>query len=121
LRRGWIEAGTAQSLPVHPVQLYASLAGLVMFVCLSRWRPRYPGDRFAPFAVMYGASRFGLEWLRGDFNPVLGPFSLPQAYSVVFAVIGLVVLLSRPGRRGTPVVPEIGVICPPGGLGRYVG
>jgi phosphatidylglycerol:prolipoprotein diacylglycerol transferase len=121
LRRGWIEAGAAHSLPVHPAQLYASLAGLVMFVCLSRWRPRFAGGRFALFAVMYGASRFGLEWLRGDFNPALGPFSIPQAYSVLFAVIGLAVLLSRPGPRGTPVVPENGTICPPGGLGRYAG
>lgn len=95
LQRAWIDSGAAATLPVHPVQLYASLTGAVMFVVLSRWRPRLAGSRFALFAVMYGASRFGLEWLRGDFNPVVGPFSLPQFYSVAIAFVGVAVLLRR--------------------------
>lgn len=89
LVRGWINAGAASSLPVHPVQLYASLLGLCLFVLLANWRPRRIGSRFCTFLVLYGTARFFMEqWLRGDFRAVLGPFSLPQVFSLLFVVTG---------------------------------
>lgn len=89
LARGWITPAAASSLPIHPVQLYASLLGLCLFVLLADWRPRRIGSRFCAFLVLYGAARFCMEqWLRGDFRAVLGPFSLPQIFSLLFVVAG---------------------------------
>jgi phosphatidylglycerol---prolipoprotein diacylglyceryl transferase len=86
--RGWISAGDAWSLPVHPVQLYASLLGVALFLALANWRPRRWGGRLCAYLVIYGVGRFFMEYLRGDFQSVLGPFSLPQLFSAGFVLIG---------------------------------
>lgn len=86
--RGWIGPGEIWSLPIHPVQLYASLLGLGLFLLLATWRPQRLGNRFCRFMVLYGAARFAMEWLRGDFRAVLGPLSLPQVFSLLFVIAG---------------------------------
>jgi phosphatidylglycerol:prolipoprotein diacylglycerol transferase len=117
LIRGWITSDAAASLPIHPVQLYASLLGLCLFVVLANWRPRQIGDRLCAFLVLYGAARFCMEqWLRGDFRAVLGPLSLPQVFSLLFVVIGAAIWFGkhwRAAERGTativaPVSPVAG-------------
>ena len=85
--RGWIAPGATWSLPVHPVQLYASLLGLVMFLVLVNYRPKQDGRRLGLFLSLYAAGRFLMEWLRGDFRAVLGPLSLPQLLSLLFLVL----------------------------------
>jgi phosphatidylglycerol:prolipoprotein diacylglycerol transferase len=85
--RGWIALGAASSLPVHPVQLYAAAAGLVMFLVLVRRKPSWPGQRIWLFAILYGIYRFCIEWLRGDFRVLVGPFSLPQVVGI-FLIAG---------------------------------
>jgi phosphatidylglycerol---prolipoprotein diacylglyceryl transferase len=89
LSQGWISVQDAWSLPVHPVQLYASLLGLALFFTLAYWRPRLTGGRFCAYLVIYGTGRFLLEYLRGDFHKVLGPFSLPQLFSIGFVLFGV--------------------------------
>jgi phosphatidylglycerol:prolipoprotein diacylglycerol transferase len=84
LVRGWIAGGAAWSLPIHPVQLYASLQGLCFFVLLANWHPKRPGMRLCTYILGYGVVRFFMEWVRGDFRAVLGPFSLPQLFSLLF-------------------------------------
>jgi phosphatidylglycerol:prolipoprotein diacylglycerol transferase len=93
LARGWITSADAWSLPIHPVQLYASLLGLALFVLLANWRPERQGARLCAFLVLYGAGRFCMEYLRGDFRSVLGPFSLPQLFSAAFILFGAAVWL----------------------------
>jgi len=88
LARGWISPGAAWSLPIHPVQLYASLLGLALFVLLANWKPQRSGSRLCTYLVVYGAGRFCMEYLRGDFRAVLGPFSLPQVFSILFVSVG---------------------------------
>lgn len=95
--RGWITANDPLSLPVHPVQLYASLFALVLFVFLAHWHPRRVGIRFAAFLILYGAGRFVDQFLRGDFRPVLGPLSLTQLISLLFVISGTAIWL---GMRG---------------------
>jgi phosphatidylglycerol:prolipoprotein diacylglycerol transferase len=95
LARGWISPGTPWSLPIHPVQLYASLLGLGLFFLLANWRPARPGSRFCPYLVLYGVGRFCMEYWRGDFRSVLGPFSLPQVFSVAFILVGVGVWFYR--------------------------
>jgi phosphatidylglycerol:prolipoprotein diacylglycerol transferase len=91
--RGWISPGAIWSLPVHPVQLYASLLGLWLFVWLANCRPMRVGSRFCAFVISYGVARFIMEFVRGDFRAVLGPLSLPQVFSLVFILVGVGVWL----------------------------
>jgi phosphatidylglycerol:prolipoprotein diacylglycerol transferase len=84
-----ISARDAWSLPIHPVQLYASLLGVGLFVALANWRPKRKGGRLCAYLVVYGIGRFFLEYLRGDFRAVLGPLSLPQLFSLLFVCFGL--------------------------------
>ena len=98
--RGWIGPEAVSSLPIHPVQLYASLFGLCMFVILSAWRPRRTGSRLVSFMIFYGVGRYLIEqWLRGDFRAVLGPFSLPQIFSLLLILTGVFLWIRerRPG------------------------
>lgn len=88
LARGWIAPGASWSQPIHPVQLYASLLGLALFLVLANWRPARPGSRFCAYLVLYGVGRFLMEYLRGDFRSVLGPLSLPQLFSAGFILVG---------------------------------
>jgi phosphatidylglycerol:prolipoprotein diacylglycerol transferase len=68
----------AASLPVHPTQLYESIAGGLLFVlALTTWRKRrFPGQVLLTFGFSYAAFRFLLElWRddaeRGSFGPGL--------------------------------------------------
>jgi len=93
--RGWLLAGTAHSLPVHPVQLYSSLLAGLLFAGLVYLRTSAPGTRFAVFACVHGASRFFLQYWRGDFERVAGPFSLTQLISAGLVLLGGGVLLRQ--------------------------
>ncbi|HEY3836423.1 MAG TPA: prolipoprotein diacylglyceryl transferase family protein [Bryobacteraceae bacterium] len=97
LSLGWIPPDAAWSLTIHPVQLYASLLGLAMFLVLANYRPRKTGDRLGLFLVAYAIGRFCMERLRGDFRAILGPLSLPQLLSLLFLVLAIAV---RCGTRG---------------------
>jgi phosphatidylglycerol:prolipoprotein diacylglycerol transferase len=102
LTRGWISPTAPLSLPVHPVQLYASLFALLLFAFLAHWRPQRPGLRFAAFLVIYGVGRFCDQYFRGDFQPILRPFSLTQLISILLILLGLTVLYQR-GRHGREI------------------
>ncbi|HEY1902804.1 MAG TPA: prolipoprotein diacylglyceryl transferase family protein [Terracidiphilus sp.] len=99
LTRGWISAGSAWSLPVHPVQIYASLLGILLFLALAWGRPKRIGTRFCTYLAVYGAGRFLLEYLRGDFQKALGPFSLPQLFCIGFAFLSACLWLRLHQRR----------------------
>lgn len=88
LEHGWISGGSPWSLPVHPVQIYASLLGAALFFALASWSPKWKGGRLCAYLIVYGLGRFALEYWRGDFREVLGPFSLPQWFSIAFVVLG---------------------------------
>ena len=76
----------AESLPVHPAQLYASvnaflLAGLLYFYVGYR---RRPGDVFALLITLYPVSRFLLERIRSDEPGIAGTsFTISQWVSIV--------------------------------------
>jgi phosphatidylglycerol:prolipoprotein diacylglycerol transferase len=67
LRQGLITASDPWSLPVHPNQLVLGAAGLVVFLVVSRYwsthRDQY-GRTTALYFVLYGATRFPVEFLR---------------------------------------------------------
>ncbi len=93
LWRGWIPSTAGSTLPVHPVQLYLSLVGLVLFVLLAVRRPRLQGSCLCAYLVTYSVARFFLEWLRGDSQPVIGALSLMQIFCILFALMGMALWL----------------------------
>jgi phosphatidylglycerol---prolipoprotein diacylglyceryl transferase len=111
LDRGWISAADTWSLPVHPVQLYSSLFGFALFVLLASWRPVRSGGRLCAYLILYGVSRFFMEFLRGDFRAVLGPLSLPQVFSAVFVLLGAGIVLqlktARSARRPMEITMQM--------------
>jgi len=100
---GALSSDAAQSLAVHPLPIYLSINGLVVFLVVSaiwrRWR-HIPGATLAAFWLLYGATRFFWEFLR---DPAAGGassgLSLPQWMAlsaiVVGGVIGLAAWVSR--------------------------
>lgn len=61
-------AGRTESLPVHPTQLYESLAGLALFVTgtILLEKRKFRGQVFVSIAGLYAIWRFFVEYLRDD-------------------------------------------------------
>lgn len=104
--------GLDHSLPVHPTQLYESLAGLVIF-CVGYYTLRhrsFKGQVFFLLAILYAFWRFGIEFVRDD--PERGAafgFSTSQLLSL--AIVPVVVLAWIQTRRhvaahGEAVIPD---------------
>jgi phosphatidylglycerol---prolipoprotein diacylglyceryl transferase len=60
--------GVPLGQPLHPAQIYESLATFAIFGILLWWFPRRKrdGDIFLMYVGMYAVARFFLEFLRGD-------------------------------------------------------
>lgn len=86
LTSGW-------SHTIHPTQLY-SFVGLVGICVLlltlrKRWNP-YTGFTLPLYFFLYSLFRFGIEFFRGDHNPVhVLSLTDQQLFAIVFAVGGL--------------------------------
>ncbi|SKB28668.1 prolipoprotein diacylglyceryl transferase [Sphingopyxis flava] len=99
-------SGTAD--PRHPSQLYeAGLEGIMMFAVLAfffwRTRARYkPGFLFGMAAIIYGVSRFSLEFVR-EPDVQLGtlPWGLTmgQTLTVPMLIAGIWLVATAKGRR----------------------
>jgi phosphatidylglycerol:prolipoprotein diacylglycerol transferase len=79
----------AESLPVHPTQLYESAAsfGIAAFLILYlHGRKRYDGQIFIAFVIAYAAVRFLLEFVRADDRG--GVFGLSTSQLVGLVLIG---------------------------------
>lgn len=86
-------AGLDHSLPVHPTQLYESLAGLVIFaIGYYTLRHRtFKGQVFFVSAIVYSLWRFGIEFVRDD--PERGEyFGFSTSQLISLAIVPLVVL-----------------------------
>lgn len=88
LAHGLIAATAAHSLPVHPTQLYHAAIGLLSFLVLLRMRRKQGHARLAAALGIYGASRVGIEFMRGDAHPTLGPFDANQFGAALMLVMG---------------------------------
>lgn len=97
------------SLPVHPTQLYESVAGLVLFgVTMLVWRVRsFRGQVILVLTALYGLWRFFIEYVRDD--PERGfyfGFSTSQLISLALVPFAVLVYVSlRKKQGGAPVVP----------------
>ena len=78
-------------MPVHPTELYESLASAVVLVLLivTRAHKQFRGQVFLAFVTLYGGMRFALEMLRDD--PERGAYgpALPPGVLVAFGFAAL--------------------------------
>jgi len=96
------EVGTPMDTPLHPTQLYESLANFLIFVVLI-WlapRKRFDGQVIVSYVALYSGARFLLEFLRGD--PSRGAFfggllSTSQLIAILL-LLGVAVVLPRLAR-----------------------
>ena len=94
--------GVPLDIPLHPTQLYESLAEAIIFVFLL-WRIRRPhaeGMIFGLYLILYSISRFIIEFYRFHEQPVQLGLSLTQWMSIGLLLFGVWVLLNR--RKTTP-------------------
>jgi phosphatidylglycerol:prolipoprotein diacylglycerol transferase len=91
VRSGLLSPSALHSLPVHPVQLYLSVNGLILAAAAAYWNrsgSAVAGETFSLYWLLYAMSRFVLEYLRGDESRgFIGPFSTSQAISLPVALI----------------------------------
>lgn len=80
---------------LHPVQIYESLASLILFVILWEWikRKQFDGQVFILYLALYSCTRFVIEFFRGDVERgfVLGGLlSTSQSISLLLIIVAAV-------------------------------
>jgi phosphatidylglycerol:prolipoprotein diacylglycerol transferase len=98
-------AGTPLGVPLHPTQVYEAGAEALILVFLlafeRRGRP-FPGRTFWSYMLLYGISRFVIEFYRGDpRGTVFDVLSTSQFVSVILVPLAIVMLVVL-GRRPDP-------------------
>lgn len=83
--------------PLHPTQLYHSLAGLLCFITLVALKPilRYSGWRMGIFLLLFGSFRFIIEIFRADYRGELGLFSVTQLIALGAIALGATIMVYR--------------------------
>jgi len=93
VQAGQLDPLTDLSLPVHPVQLYLSANGLLLFGSATHaWRRlrAHPGATFCLYWLCYDVTRFGWEFLRADQVLVLDDhLTVPQVMAIITVVPAL--------------------------------
>ncbi len=85
-RAGALGSTRLWSIPVHPTQVYESLASLAIAAFCILWvapRKRYDGQVFVAFLACYSGARFVIEILRRDDRGGLLGLSTSQAIGVL--------------------------------------
>ena len=93
-------SGTPLDVPLHPAQLYESVANVLIFAFLL-WRVRKPhpaGEVFGWYLVLYSSARFVIEFYRFHEQSTLLSLSLTQWISLATLAAGTWLLL-RPKPR----------------------
>lgn len=89
--------GTPLHVPLHPTQLYESIAELVILVGLLVFEKRgraFPGRTFWGYMVLYAITRFVIEGFRGDERGVVfGLWSTSQFISLALLPVSIVMLV----------------------------
>lgn len=100
--------GTPLGVPLHPTQIYEMLAEtaiLLFLLWLERGHGRnFPGRTFWTYILLYGLSRYGIEFFRGDPRGAVWIFSTSQFISVVLVPVSVMMLAwlssREPGTTG---------------------
>jgi phosphatidylglycerol:prolipoprotein diacylglycerol transferase len=95
-----------RSLPLQPTQIYSAIDGLILFLFLSAYYPyrRRDGQVIALLAMCYSMTRFMIESLRFDEEPLFDGLTISQNISILIFTAGLLtwVLSSFSPRRYHP-------------------
>ena len=97
--------GTPLNRPLHPTQLYEAGAELLILAFLLIFERRgraFPGRTFWSYMLLYGVSRFVIEFYRGDLRGMVGTFSTSQVVSLVIVPLSLIMLLLLARRAPSP-------------------
>jgi phosphatidylglycerol:prolipoprotein diacylglycerol transferase len=83
-------------VPLHPIQVYELLAYAGVFAVVQGVAPSTirPGAPVLTYALLYGAVRFAMEFLRGD-PPVIAGIIVPQVVSGLLVAVGVLGLWWR--------------------------
>ena len=87
------------NVPVHPTQLYETIALTIGAWLLFRWRRRGVPDAvvLGRYLILAGAVRFGIEFIRVNLR-VLGPLTLAQLISLSLIIAGTALLTTSRDR-----------------------
>lgn len=106
-----LPAGLADDLLRHPVQLYAAIGALVIFVLLKMIRPRRPFVGFLTISLFafYGLLRFTTEFFRQETAVWLG-LTTAQLFSLGLIMVSLLFIAALfyifPDRKGAEEEPS---------------
>ena len=91
-------------VPVHPTQIYESIALVVIAWALVRWRRADVPDIvvLGRYFLLAGSTRFAIEFIRVNAR-LFGPFTLAHAISFVLVTVGVVMILRQRMRILTPL------------------
>ncbi len=100
--------GTTLNVPIHPTQLYEAgaellILGLLLFM-ERKGRP-FPGRTFWGYLLLYGITRFIIEFYRGDARGMVGDFSTSQFVSMILVPLSVLMLVVL-SRRSPPPGPR---------------
>jgi phosphatidylglycerol:prolipoprotein diacylglycerol transferase len=95
--------GTPLGIPLHPTQLYEAGAELLILGVLlateRKGRP-FPGRTFWTYMLLYGVSRFIIEFYRGDPRGMVGALTTSQFVSILIVPVSIVMLIVLARRAG---------------------
>jgi phosphatidylglycerol:prolipoprotein diacylglycerol transferase len=90
------ESLAPKGVPLHPTQLYSSLNSLIIFAVLIGVRriKKFEGQIFCIYVLLYGATRFVLEYFRGDERGMFldGTLSTSQLLGLIMVVIAIAMI-----------------------------
>jgi phosphatidylglycerol:prolipoprotein diacylglycerol transferase len=101
--------GTPLGIPLHPTQLYEAGAELVILgiLLLGERRGRaFPGRTFWTYMLLYGISRFIIEFYRSDPRGMVGSFSTSQFVSILIVPLSIAMLFFL-SRRTNPAPADV--------------
>ena len=98
--------GVPLGVPLHPTQIYESMAELIIFmILLLRFRrPHRDGSIIGLYLVLYSAFRFCVEFVRDPADlsyPLGGPLSLTQWTALTLLALGAYLMARRPALKSS--------------------
>ncbi len=95
----WNLTGVPLAIPLHPTQLYESLADALIFFLLYRLigRAHHPGAILGWYLALYSSARFVIEFYRFHEQGLHGGLSLTQWISLGTLAAGIALLVVKRG------------------------
>jgi len=108
LNEGRITEEASRSLPVHPTQIYSSIAAFLLTLVLLKFAPhkRHDGEVFLLLAILYSATRFTIEIFRADPPPTAWGLSISQILGIPIFILSFILFLYL--RREKPSCAKAG-------------